>query len=89
MSGRAAPPRDSKGFEPHNRLLAALPGSDLHSLQPHIEAMPLARECVLFEDDESLTRVFFVETGVVSLLSAFDNEPPLGRPSWVERGLSV
>ena len=40
----AAAPRDSKGFEPHNRLLAALSGSDLQSLEPHIEAVPLRAE---------------------------------------------
>jgi CRP-like cAMP-binding protein len=78
MPFRVATPRDSKGFEPHNRLLAALPGRDLQSLQPHIEAAPLARGSVLFEDGESLTRVFFVEAGVVSLLSAFDNRVAVG-----------
>ena len=78
MSGRVATPRDSKGFEPHNRLLAALPGRDLQSLQPHIEAAPLVRGSVLFEVGEPLTRVYFVETGVVSLLTAFDNRAAVG-----------
>jgi CRP-like cAMP-binding protein len=68
----------SKGFESHNQLLAALPGRDLQSLQPHIEAAPLARGSVLFEDGEPLTRVYFVETGVVSLLNAFDNRVAVG-----------
>jgi CRP-like cAMP-binding protein len=78
MSDRVATPRDSKGFEPHNPLLAALPGRDLQNLQPHIEAAPLARGSVLFEAGESLTRVYFVETGVVSLLTAFDNRVAVG-----------
>jgi CRP-like cAMP-binding protein len=78
MSGRVATPRDSKGFEPHNRLLAALPGRSLQSLQPHIEAASLARGSVLFEVDEPLTRVYFVETGVVSLVTAFQNQVPVG-----------
>jgi CRP-like cAMP-binding protein len=78
MSIRVATPRDSKGFEPHNRLLAALPGRDLQSLQPHIEAAPLARGSVLFEVGEPLTQVYFVETGVVSLLTASENRATVG-----------
>ena len=89
MLNWVAAPRDSKGFEPHNRLLAALSGRDLQSLQPHIEAVPLARGSVLFEVGEPLTRVCFVESGVVSLLTAFYNRSPLGWAPWVERGLSV
>jgi CRP-like cAMP-binding protein len=70
--------RDSQGFEPHNRLLAALSGRDLQSLQPHIDAVPLARGSVLFEAGESLTRVCFVESGVISLRTAFDNRVAVG-----------
>ena len=78
MLNRVATPRDSKGFEPHNRLLAALSGSDLQSLQPYIEAVPLARGSVLFEVGEPLTCVCFVESGVVSLLTAFDDRVAVG-----------
>jgi CRP-like cAMP-binding protein len=78
MLNRVAAPKDSNGFEPHNRLLAALSGSDLQSLQPHIEAVPLARGSVLFEVGEPLTRVCFVESGVVSLLTAFYNRVTVG-----------
>ena len=78
MLNWVAAPRDSKGFEPHNRLLAALSGRDLQSLQPHIEAVPLARGSVLFEVGEPLTRVCFVESGVVSLLTAFYNRVAVG-----------
>jgi CRP-like cAMP-binding protein len=78
MLKRVAAPTDSKGFEPHNRLLAALSGGDLQSLQPHIEAVPLARGSVLFEIGEPLTRVCFVESGVVSLLTASYNRVPVG-----------
>jgi CRP-like cAMP-binding protein len=78
MSNWVAAPRESKGFEPHNWLLAALPGRSLQSLQPHIEAASLARGSVLFEVDEPLTRVYFVETGVVSLVTAFQNQVTVG-----------
>jgi CRP-like cAMP-binding protein len=78
MSIRVATPGDSKGFEPHNWLLAALPARDLQNLQPHIKAAPLARGSVLFEVGESLTRLYFVETGVVSFLTVFDNRLAVG-----------
>jgi CRP-like cAMP-binding protein len=89
MSGRVATPRDSKGFAPHNRLLAALPGRDLQSLQPHIEAAPLALGSVLFEIGESLTHVYFVETGVVSLLTAFNRVAVGGALVGREGGVGV
>jgi CRP-like cAMP-binding protein len=78
MSKRVAPPRDSKGFEPNNRLLAALPSEDLQSPQPHIETAPLTSRSVLFEVDEPLTNLYFVETGVVSLLTASENRVAVG-----------
>src|SRR5918994_3589965 len=78
MPNRVAAPRDSSGLEPNNRLLAALPGRDLQSLQPQLEAAPLASGSVLFEVDEPLTRVYFVDTGVVALLTAFENRVTVG-----------
>ena len=73
MSDQVVPPRESKEFEPHNRLLSALSGTDLQSVHWHIEVAPLASGSVLFEVDEPLTHVYFVETGVVSLLTALEN----------------
>ena len=78
MADRVARPRDCRGLEPHNRLLATLPGRDLQSVQPHLKAAPLASGSVLFEVDEPLTRVYFVETGIVSLLTAFENRVTVG-----------
>jgi CRP-like cAMP-binding protein len=78
MSDRVAAPRDSKRLEPHNWLLATLPGRTLQRLEPHLEAAPLGSGSVLFEVGGSLPRVYFVETGVVSLLTAFDNRVAVG-----------
>jgi CRP-like cAMP-binding protein len=50
----------------------------LQSLQSHLEPAPLASGSVLFEVGEALTRVYFVETGVVSLLTAVDNRVAVG-----------
>jgi CRP-like cAMP-binding protein len=73
MSNLVAAPRDGS-----NRLLAALPGGDLQKLQPHLKAAPLTSGNVLFEVDEPVRRVYFVNTGVVSLLSAVDNRVAVG-----------
>jgi CRP-like cAMP-binding protein len=78
MPDRVVALRGSNGFEPSNCLLAALPGKSLSSFQPHLEAGPLARGSVLFETDEPVTRIYFVETGIVSLLTTFDNRVTVG-----------
>jgi CRP-like cAMP-binding protein len=78
MPNRVAAPRDSKGFEPNNRLLTALPSRDLQSPQPHLGAASLASGSVLFEVDEPLTNLYFVESGVVSLLTASENRVTVG-----------
>jgi CRP-like cAMP-binding protein len=69
MSNLVTAPRDG-----NNRLLAALPGRDLQQL----EAATLVSGSVLFEVDEPLTRVYFVNTGVVSLLTTFENQVTVG-----------
>src|SRR5262245_39401599 len=78
MSNWIAAPMDHKQFEPRNLLLAALPTRDLLSLQPHLQAVPLAGGSVISEADEPLDRVYFVDTGVVSLVTAFENRVTLG-----------
>jgi len=60
-------------FKPRNRLLVTLPRQDLLSLWPDLKPVPLVRGAVLFEADEPLTRVYFVEAGVVSLLAVFED----------------
>ena len=60
-------------FGPRNRLLAALLPEDLVSLRPHLERVPLVDGRILFEANEPITRVYFVEAGVVSLTAVFQN----------------
>jgi CRP-like cAMP-binding protein len=78
MSNGIAAPTGSTEFEPRNRLLAALPAEDLLSLQPHLEAVTLAPGSILFDADDPLTRVYFVETGVASLLITLNNHATAG-----------
>jgi CRP-like cAMP-binding protein len=65
--------RDHTRFRPRNRLLATLPHEDLLTLLPNFEPVPLVRGGMLFGADEPLTRVYFVETGVVSLVAVFED----------------
>ena len=69
---------DRKPFEPRNRLLAALPARDLLSLQPYLTAVPLAGGSMLAEADEPLERIYFVDAGVVTLVTAFEHRVTLG-----------
>ncbi|MGH6895635.1 MAG: Crp/Fnr family transcriptional regulator [Geminicoccaceae bacterium] len=68
-----AKPTDRAKFGPRNWLLAALLPENLRSLRPHLERVPLVDGRVLFEASEPITRVYFVEAGVVSLTAAFQN----------------
>jgi CRP-like cAMP-binding protein len=78
MSGRITAPTDCNPFEPRNRLLATLPAKDLQSLQPHLATIPLAGGSVLSDTDAPLDRVYFVDAGVVSLSTAFEDRVTVG-----------
>ena len=64
---------DEVDLKPKNRLLAALPREALSSLMPHLQPEFLPRGKVLFNVDEPLTRVYFLESGVVSLVAVFED----------------
>jgi CRP-like cAMP-binding protein len=68
-----AEPVDRTKSEPRNRLLAALRSEDLLSLRAYLQRVLLAEGSLLFEANEPITRVYFVEAGVVSLMAAFHN----------------
>jgi CRP-like cAMP-binding protein len=56
-----------------NRLLAALPHEVLSSLRPDLKPVSLPRGRVLCDAEEPLKRVYFVEAGLVSLVSVFED----------------
>jgi CRP-like cAMP-binding protein len=64
---------DSAPLKPRNRLLAALPNEVLSSLRPHLKPVSLPRGRVLCDAEEPLKRVYFVEAGVVSLVTVFED----------------
>ncbi len=56
---------------PRNRLLAALPESDLKRLLPELEYIECKREQVLTDADSSLDHVFFPDNGVISVVAVY------------------
>jgi CRP-like cAMP-binding protein len=78
MSNRVTAPMESSAFTPKNQVLSALPGRDFASLQPHLRAVLLTHETMLFDVDQLLTHIYFVETGVVSLRHAFEDRVTVG-----------
>jgi CRP-like cAMP-binding protein len=52
-----------------NRLLAALSRKALSALRPHLKPMALASGAVLCRADESMHRVYFIESGVATLMT--------------------
>jgi CRP-like cAMP-binding protein len=56
---------------PLNRLLLALPPSDLEALMPEFERIACRREQVLMDADSPLDHVFFPDSGVVSVVAVY------------------
>src|SRR5271155_122763 len=56
---------------PRNRLLLALPSSDIEQLLQELEQIRCQRELVLMDADSSLNHVFFPESGVVSAVAVY------------------
>jgi CRP-like cAMP-binding protein len=56
---------------PRNRLLLALPSSNLKQLMPEMEQIRCQREQVLMDVDSSLDHIFFPDIGVVSVVAVY------------------
>jgi len=56
-----------------NRLLAALPAAVLERLLPHLEAVPLPLNLLLYESGARMTHVYFPTEGIVSLFYVMEN----------------
>jgi len=59
--------------QPANRLLLALAPDELRRLAPHFESVPLLPQKVLFEANQPVARVYFIEAGLISLVSVFED----------------
>jgi CRP-like cAMP-binding protein len=56
---------------PRNRLLLALPSSNLKRLMPELKHIRCEREQVLVDADSPLDHVFFPDSGVVSVVAVY------------------
>ena len=54
---------------PQNKILAALPGKEYDRLLPRLTPVSLPQGEVLYEMDDRIRHVYFVNTGVVSLVT--------------------
>jgi CRP-like cAMP-binding protein len=92
MLERALALAPSARLKPRNGLLAALPHEVLSSLRTHLKPVSLPRGRVLCDAEEPLKRVYFVEAGLVSMVSVFeDGTTPematVGREGMVDIGV--
>ena len=62
---------NSPSYSPRNRLLLALPSRDLGRIMPELEQIRCQRQQVLLDADSSLDRVFFPDSGVVSVVAVY------------------
>jgi CRP-like cAMP-binding protein len=53
---------------PRNRLLAAFPKTDVDLLRPHLELVRLDVHQVLEEPGHLISHVYFIESGLVSMV---------------------
>ena len=56
---------------PRNRLLLALPSSNLKRLKPALEPIPCEHGQILLDADSSLDDIFFPDSGVVSVVAVY------------------
>ncbi|MGA3000291.1 MAG: Crp/Fnr family transcriptional regulator [Acetobacteraceae bacterium] len=64
----------SKTAEPHaNRLLGLLTREDYERLRPHLQSVPLEYRKSLYRADARIESVWFIETGVGSLVNTMEN----------------
>ena len=58
---------------PRNRLLLALPSSNLKRLMPELEQIPCKYGQVLLDADSSLNEIFFPDSGVISVVAVYED----------------
>ena len=58
---------------PHNRLLKLLPPEDYERLRPHLQPVEFKYKLSLYRADEQIEFVYFIETGVASLVNTMKN----------------
>ena len=59
--------------QPQNRLLRSLPPDDYARLRPHLQPAEFKYKLSLYRPDERIEFVYFIETGVASLVNTMKN----------------
>jgi CRP-like cAMP-binding protein len=67
------PPADGDGNHIYNEILLSLPARDRESLLPRLELVRLKTHLVLHEPGDTLKSAYFCNTGLVSVLSVFED----------------
>jgi hypothetical protein len=68
-----------KAADPHaNRLLGLPPPRDYERLRPHLRRIPLEYRQSLYRADKPIGFVYFIETGVGSLVNTMTNGDAAG-----------
>lgn len=67
------PPADGDGNHIHNEILLSLSAQDRESLLPKLELVRLKTHHVLHEPGDTLKSAYFCNTGLVSVLSVFED----------------
>jgi CRP-like cAMP-binding protein len=65
------PKRDRKTC--HNKLLLALPRDEYQLLKPHLEPLTLQPKQVLYEESQPIEYIYFLQSGMASLLTRMEN----------------
>jgi CRP-like cAMP-binding protein len=64
---------ETEQVQPRNRLLKFLPPEDYERLRPHLQPVEIKYKLSLYRADEQIEFVYFIETGVASLVNTMKN----------------
>jgi CRP-like cAMP-binding protein len=56
-----------------NRILEAIPEGEFRVIRPHLEFLPLPHHCILHEPSRNLKYVYFLNSGLISLVVAMED----------------
>jgi CRP-like cAMP-binding protein len=64
---------DYTGKIVRNRILGAIPDAEFRVVRPHLESLPLPHHCILHEPSRNLKYVYFLNSGLISLVVAMED----------------
>ena len=69
VPGTTMPRASTAAARPRNRILAALPDEEYARIAPHLEPVTLQVRDLIHDIDQPITHVYFVNSGVASVVS--------------------